>query len=118
MSNTYDIFDKIIKEKGITAYRVAKDTGLTTVLFTDWKKGKSCPKINKLQVIAEYLGVSTDYLLGIETTKAEVLSMLPEAQLPEEFTDDEKEIISCYRKLSQDKKERFRSMLLSLVLED
>lgn len=65
MANSYELFVKIIEAKGITPYRVAKDTGLTTVLFTDWKKGKSKPKYDKLKIIADYLGVSTDYLSGV-----------------------------------------------------
>lgn len=71
MKNTYEIFKKIIDEKGITAYRVAKDTGLTTVLFTDWKKGKSSPKFPKLKIIADYLGVSVEYLQGVDSTTTE-----------------------------------------------
>ena len=95
MQNTYEIFDKVIKEKGITAYRVAKDTGLTTVLFTDWKKGKSCPKINKLQLIADYLGVTTDYLLGSSETTA-----------PISLTDEEKDMLFLFNKLSPEDKQR------------
>ena len=34
MTNTYELFAKIIEAKGVTPYRVAKDTGSTTVLFT------------------------------------------------------------------------------------
>lgn len=50
----------------MTAYKVAKATGISTGSMTDWKKGRSAPKVDKLQKIADYFGVSVDYLLGNE----------------------------------------------------
>ena len=60
----YEIFEKLLKEKGITAYRVAKETGVTTSTLTCWKKGKYTPKREKLEKIADYLGVSVEYLIN------------------------------------------------------
>lgn len=62
----YEIFENLLKERGITAYKVAKDTGISTGSLTDWKKGRSAPKADKLQKIADYFGVTVDYLLGNE----------------------------------------------------
>lgn len=59
----YEVFEKLLKEKGITAYRVAKDTGITTATLTSWKQGKYTPKQEKLQKIADYFGVSLEYLM-------------------------------------------------------
>mgnify|MGYP001623327362 CR=1 FL=1 len=58
----YEIFEKLLKEYNLTAYKVAKDTGLTTATLTNWKKGRYTPKQDKLQKIAEYFGVSLEYL--------------------------------------------------------
>lgn len=118
---SWEILDKLMKEKGITAYKIAKDNkdkGINSVLFADWKSGKSMPKIDKVLIIAEYLGVTTDYIMGFEDSKKEILDSLPEVILPEDFTEDEKEIISCYRKLNDEQKTKFRSNLLSMMLED
>lgn len=60
----YEIFERLLKEKGLTAYRVAKETGVTTATLTSWKQGKYTPKTEKLQKIADYLGVTVDYLKG------------------------------------------------------
>lgn len=62
----YEIFEKLLEERGITAYKVAKATGISTGSLTDWKKGRSAPKADKLQKIADYFGVTVDYLLGNE----------------------------------------------------
>ncbi len=49
---------------GVTDYRVAVDTGLTKSTFTDWKNGRSKPKMDKLKKIADYFGVSIEYFLS------------------------------------------------------
>ena len=33
----YSVFEKLLKEKGVTAYKVAKDTGVTTATLSSWK---------------------------------------------------------------------------------
>lgn len=55
---------QILDEKGITAYKMAKDIGMSTARLSNWKQGKSTPSAEALAQIADYLGVSTDYLLG------------------------------------------------------
>lgn len=59
----YEIFEKLLTEHGITAYRVSKETGVTTATLTSWKQGKYTPKPEKLQKIADYFGVSLEYLM-------------------------------------------------------
>lgn len=58
----YEIFLKLLNEKGVTAYKVGKATGIAGSTFTDWKNGRSVPKQEKLQKIADYFGVSLEYL--------------------------------------------------------
>lgn len=63
----YSIYCKLRDAKGCSDSDVAKATGITKSTFTDWKKVRSVPKIDKLIKIAEYFGVSLDYLiLGID----------------------------------------------------
>ena len=60
----YERFAELLKEKGLTAYRISKEINVSQSTLSDWKKGKSTPKTDKLQLIADYLGVSIDYLVG------------------------------------------------------
>lgn len=62
----YAMFDKILQEKGITAYAVSKGTGIPGSTFSDWKSGKSSPKVDKLIKIANYLGVSLSDLIEVK----------------------------------------------------
>lgn len=59
----YEIFEQLLLKHGITAYRVAKETGITTATLTNWKQGKYTPKQDKLQKIADYFNVSVGYLM-------------------------------------------------------
>lgn len=60
----YDRIFEIMKAKELTAYRVSKDTGISQASLADWRKGRSKPKIDKLQKLSEYFGVSIQYLTG------------------------------------------------------
>lgn len=67
------IFVKLMEEKGLTPYRVAKETGITQATLSRWKTGKVNPSLETLQVLADYFHVSIDYLTGkasIEKEKA------------------------------------------------
>lgn len=59
----YSVFESLLEEKGVTAYRVAQATGISTATLTQWKQGKTTPKADKLKKIAEYFGVSLEYLM-------------------------------------------------------
>ena len=60
----YEKFNKVLQEKGLTAYKVAKDTGVSRSTLAAWKKNEYTPKLDKLQKLANYLGVSISYLTG------------------------------------------------------
>lgn len=59
----YEIFEKLCNEKGVTPYRVCKETGITTATISNWKAGRYTPKQDKMQKIAEFLGVTIEYLM-------------------------------------------------------
>ena len=46
----YEIFEKLCNEKGVTPYRVCKETGLTTSTISNWKAGRYKPKQDKLNI--------------------------------------------------------------------
>ena len=66
----YEIYCKLSDSKGVKDSDVVKATGITKSTFSDWKSGRSKPKNDKLQKIADYFGVTIDYLMtGIEDKK-------------------------------------------------
>lgn len=59
-------YAELIEKQNITTYKVAKETGLGQSMFSDWKRGRCQPKVNKLQILANYFGVSIEYFLEEE----------------------------------------------------
>lgn len=67
----YSIFEQLCSEKGVTPYRVCKETGLTTSTISNWKAGRYTPKHDKLKRIADYFGVSVQFLITGKEENAE-----------------------------------------------
>lgn len=55
---SYEKYCELRDRKGVTDYKVAKDTGIGQSTFTDWKQGRITPKLPKLLKLADYFGVS------------------------------------------------------------
>lgn len=59
----YENYKKILEEKGIKTSDVARGIGVSNAILSDWKNGKTTPKTDTIKKIADYLGVSVDYLM-------------------------------------------------------
>lgn len=77
----YEIYCKLRDERGVKDSDVVKGTGITKSTFSDWKTGRSKPKNEKLQKIADYFGVTVDYLM---TGKEEVTATNSELTVKDE----------------------------------
>lgn len=62
----FDRFEKLLAIKGLKPADIAKSKNITPSTFTDWKTGRSVPKGDKLQKIADALDVTVDFLTGIK----------------------------------------------------
>ena len=86
----YEIYQKLLDMNGVKSADVARATGISNMTFSDWKKGKSTPKMDKIEKIAKYFGVTTDYMIGKK-------SEIPSASM----ADDHLELIKLYSSLSE-----------------
>ncbi|MBQ1431155.1 MAG: helix-turn-helix transcriptional regulator [Firmicutes bacterium] len=59
----WEIFEKLCQERGVTPYRVSEATGIKTSALSGWKHGRFKFKQDKLKKIADYFGVSVEYLM-------------------------------------------------------
>lgn len=67
----YSVFEQLLKERNVKVSDVAKKTGIRQGVFSDWKMGRYTPKQDKLQKIADYFGVTIEYLMtGVEAEEA------------------------------------------------
>ena len=63
MADINNLFIRIA-EKGLSAKIVSNDTGISTGNLSDWKNGRCLPGAANLEILADYLDCSVDYLLG------------------------------------------------------
>lgn len=83
----YEIYCKLRDEKGVKDAVVARETGINKSTFSDWKSGRSQPKGEKMQKIADYFGVSVDYLTTGRQPQDYYLNE-ETAQIAQEIFDD------------------------------
>lgn len=62
MGNLYNKINDLCEKRGISGYRMCKDTGLPPSMMTELKKGRqSSISIDKLKKIADYFNVPLEY---------------------------------------------------------
>ena len=61
----YEVFVELCERKGVTPYKVSKETGIARSSLSDWKNGKSKPKADKIKLLADYFGVPVDAFYGV-----------------------------------------------------
>lgn len=103
----YDRFKALCDQRGISCNKAALEMGLSNATPTAWKKRGLTPKADTLEVIANYFGVSTDFLIGKEEKE----------NSPDEFslTEGEKKLIQLLRQFPEDRKEFAVSMVISAL---
>lgn len=56
----YAKYAELRDSKGVKDADVAKATGIFPSTFSDWKSGRSTPKLEKLLKLAEFFGVTVE----------------------------------------------------------
>lgn len=100
----YEIYQKLLDMNGVKSADVARATGISNMTFSDWKNGKSTPKMDKIEKIAKYFGVTTDYMMG---KKSEVPSV--------SMADDHLELIKLYSSLSEADQKAIMQIMRSMA---
>ena len=65
----YDLFCQLCEKKGVSVTRATVEMGLSRTIGSKWKRTGATPNGETLNRIAEYFGVTTDYLLTGEESK-------------------------------------------------
>lgn len=88
----------IMQKRNKTQSDLVKDLSFRQATVSDWLNGKKYPRMDKVEKLANYLGVSINELLMQSVSEPPI----PEIQL----TDQEKSMIKKYRQLNADGKSR------------
>lgn len=72
----YEIFEQLLQKYGVTTYQVSKATGISQSTFSNWKSRRNLLSADKATLIANYFGVSLDYLMtGKEEQKEKAVEL-------------------------------------------
>ena len=76
----FERYLEMLKEKGIKNIDVSSATGIPASTFSDWKKGKSSPKRDKIEKIANFFDINPDWLAGTSDIKIKLKNNLNEQE--------------------------------------
>lgn len=132
----YEDYVRLRDAKGVRDADVAKATKIHPSTFSDWKKGKSKPKADKLQLIADYFDVpieelnpstkrlnivfrkqdtsklkTTDLFAGSDGFKKMVEDIMNDSSTPQA----KKELVGMAIKLTEEQAEAFLPLLRNLL---
>ena len=122
---TYERYAEIRDSVGMKDFDVSKASGIGSSTFSDWKNGRSNPKEAKLMKIADALGVTYAYMIGMESEpnpataaleynisyndenggKAEFSKFLHQTSSNFDLTKDEFELIKKFRQADDSTKD-------------
>lgn len=92
----YEVFEQLLQKYDVTPYKVAKEAGVTQTALSNWKLRKSTPTTQTLQKIADYFGVTIDYLMtGKEEPEKKEIMLTPRDE-----RDIKKDLDSLMKKLT------------------
>ncbi len=86
-------FENLLEERGLTQRQLALKLHIAPSTLNGYLRRGREPEFKILIQLAEFFGVSTDYLLGVTDIRQPVLS-------PECYDDKESDLLSTYRTLS------------------
>lgn len=86
----------IMQKRNKTQSDLVKDLSFRQATVSDWLNGKKYPRMDKVEKLANYLGVSINELLMQSVSEPPVLAI--------QLTDQEKSMIKKYRQLNADGK--------------
>ena len=116
---SYQHFKKLCDDAKVRPSEVSRATGVATSTLTEWKKGSYTPKADKLQKIADYFGVSVDYLLTGEDQDGYYINPETAAIAQEIFEDKDRRLLfDASRNLTPEQIRLLYSMALSWQSED
>ena len=115
----YDKFEELLKKSGVSAYKVSKTTGIATSTLSDWKNGRSTPKTDKLEKIADYFNVPLEYFTTGKTYQElqneNLIKETLNVDIASQYLLKEFATIDEMNELTEKDKEDYKNYLLELA---
>ena len=83
---------------------IAKIVGVAPSTFNEWIKGKKYPRIDKIEILANYFGILKSDLIEETETKKDISQTLT-------ITEEEKLMLELFRKVPEEKQQMVIQMV-------
>ena len=104
----YDTFHKLCESKGVTDSRACIEMGFSRSYAAKMKNKNGAPSMDKLSTMANYFGVTVDYLLNAEKEN-------PTSVAADGVDELDKEALNIMHQLSPEKQAAALAMLRGLL---
>ena len=91
---------KFLQESGKTQKEVADAVGVSYGTFCDWTKGRAYPRMDKVQLLADFFGVR----------KSDLVDDIPD----DEYKEDQK-VLDLYHQVPKEKREFVLSLIQATI---
>lgn len=110
----WDNFYSLCHENKKSPNAIAKELGISSGAITSWKKGK-VPHHNTLLKIAQYFGVTVDYLLGNTDQRGDKEKTPSKLWEGEEMSDREKQLWDLWHRVPDEQKPHILALIQSAL---
>lgn len=100
-----DILKRIREEKNLTQEDISEILKVKRQTYSAWERNVSSPDIDTVDFLADYYGVSVDYLLGKTSIKTPIETIAAHHD-GEEWTEEELEDIEKFKEFVRMKREQ------------
>ena len=108
-----DRLNSLLEERKLTRSKFLSDLKMGKNQFTYWEKNGIVPNNATLSAIANYFGVSVDYLTGNDDLMQKALDILDES----ETSEQEKALLAMFRSTSEEGRLRIIQSVMNICDE-
>ena len=94
---------RYLAESGKTQKEVATAIGVSAGTFCDWVKQRAYPRMDKIQLLAEYFGINKSNLVEDESLSKKIVS------------DEDEKVLELFHKVPKEKREFVLSLIQTLI---
>lgn len=94
---------RYISQSGKTQKEIAKAVGVGQSTFCDWVNGRIYPRMNKVQLLAEYFGIKkSDLVEDVNFSKTEI-------------SDKQQKLIDLFQQVPDEKKDHLLNVIQAVI---
>ena len=108
----------LLEQKGLTQKMLAESIGVSAAAVSEWRKKGTTPSAEKISAIAEFLGVSVEYILTGQTSSNSLKNENNTDILIAGNSENSKNIVSSFYESQERENKEILNLINGLPLEE